>query len=325
MSRKRTPLPKEPTSTLYVVASACAAAAVLGLTIFLLVRGIQWQRALSDLRAEPGIEVLSVERSGFFKKRLRGLRDPLAPPVEAFLRRHQIGPHAAELVFAEYHSLNTPYAEEREAESLARTEAWRDTLAETVAQFARELSEQRQADLETFTRLLLETRFPDAMAAVALEWEEGACHPVGELYAPLYEPFVAGAPECFAEGEMRFDRLVNLTVARTSALRAEIESADLLATDLDGGLVHFERVLRLLADYDEVCDLSDLPRPRIHLRVVAGAPGGEPPEALVRLRRLIAARAWPEPERWGPERSSVADATGEGVSAFLQIEAAESP
>ncbi|MDF1862977.1 MAG: hypothetical protein P1U87_22360, partial [Verrucomicrobiales bacterium] len=69
---------EESKSTLYVVTSACLAAIVLGFTVFLLIRGFQWRGALAELRTEPGIEILSVERVGFFKKRLRGLRDPLA-------------------------------------------------------------------------------------------------------------------------------------------------------------------------------------------------------------------------------------------------------
>lgn len=99
-----------PRSTLYVLGASIMAALTLGLTFFLLVRGFQWRGALADLRAEPGIEILSVERAGFFKKRLLGLRDPLAPPADDFLRKHNLGPRAAELVLTEYHSLNTAYA-----------------------------------------------------------------------------------------------------------------------------------------------------------------------------------------------------------------------
>ena len=105
---------KEPKSTLYVAGSACLAAAILGLTLFLLVRGFQWRGALADLRAEPGIDILSVERVGFFKKRLLGLRDPLAPTAESILQKHDIGPHSSEVVLTEYHSLNTVYTIERE-------------------------------------------------------------------------------------------------------------------------------------------------------------------------------------------------------------------
>jgi hypothetical protein len=65
-------LPREkvpgPRSTLYIFGSAVMAALVLGITLFLLVRGFQWRGALADLRAEPGIEILSIERVGFFKR-----------------------------------------------------------------------------------------------------------------------------------------------------------------------------------------------------------------------------------------------------------------
>ena len=101
---------REPKSTLYVLVSATVAAIILGMTIFLLVRGFQWRAALADLRAEPGIEILSVERLGFFKKRLLGLRDPLAQTAESILRKNNISPHTAEVILTEYHSLKTPYA-----------------------------------------------------------------------------------------------------------------------------------------------------------------------------------------------------------------------
>jgi len=341
MSQRRVPLPKEPASTLYVVFSATIAAAVLGLAIFLFVRGVQWQRALADLRAEPGIEILSVERAGFFKKRLRGLRDPLAPAAEPILRRHQIGPHAVDLLLAEYHSLNTPYALQREAEIEARTEGLRDSLVAAVADFTGRILEQRQADLEAFTRLVLETRFPEAMESVSLEWQEGDCFPTGELYAPLYLPFVAGAPQCLAEGEMRFERLVNLTESRTSSLRAEIESSDLLTQDLDGRFVHLERALRLLDDYDAVCERSEIGLPRVFLEfsvpsggrlaeeragVGAGVEGDTASVASVeRLKRELSLRPGPGPERWLPERWIAASEGGASTTAHLKLVPAAAP
>jgi hypothetical protein len=279
----------EPRSTAYVLCSAAMAALILGLTIFLLVRGFQWRGALAALRAEPGIEILSVERTGFFGKRLRGLRDPLAPPAEGILLRHNIGPRSAELVLAEYHSLNTPYARQREEAEAARLESLREVVLTAVGEFAEAAAKKREEDLEKITRMLFETRFPEAMKTVELEWREGAWYAKGELYAPEREVFVAEAPACVVEGELDFGGLVDLTEERTSTLRRQIESPDLLSVDLDERPVHLERMVRLVRDYDEVCERSRLPRPDLRLELAAS----DPPSALPALAALKAVLAAP--------------------------------
>ena len=129
---------RESRSTLYVLGSATMAAMVLGLTFFLLVRGFQWRAALAALRAEPGIEILSVERVGFFKKRLLGLRDPLAPTAESILTKHNIGHHTAEVILTEFHSLNTPYATKREEAEAARFDELRTAVARHDERYYRE-------------------------------------------------------------------------------------------------------------------------------------------------------------------------------------------
>ncbi len=252
-------------STLYIVCSAGVAAIILGLTLFLLIRGFQWRGALADLRAEPGIEILSVERVGFFKKRLLGLRDPLAPTAESYLRKHHIGDHAADVVLTEYHSLNTPYALQRDDAQADEVKTIRDELVQTVGQFAEELKKKREADLEKITQMLFEARFPEAMKTVEIEWRDGAWHVAGELYAPDREVFVAESSPYIVEGELDFSGLVNLTETKTKALRQDIETTNLLETDLDGTLVHLERVRRLVLDLDEVCERSGLPLPALQL------------------------------------------------------------
>ncbi|MEX2580574.1 MAG: hypothetical protein WD342_16060 [Verrucomicrobiales bacterium] len=261
-----------PKSTRYVLGASTLAALTLGLTFFLLVRGFQWRGALADLRAEPGIEILSVERSGFFKKRLFGLRDPLAPSADYFLRKHNIGPRAAELVLTEYHSLNTAYAREREANRNAEIAELRDSVVEAVADFAEAMTAKREEDLEKITRMLFEARFPEAMESVDLEWNDGRWLVKGELYAPSHEQFVEAAPDTVVDGELDLSHLVNLTDSRTSSLRKEIESADLFTVDLDGNPVHLDRVKRLVATYDEVCGHSDLPLPRVRLEATVPEP-----------------------------------------------------
>ncbi len=272
VSAKSRKPPREPHSALYVLGSATLSALVLGFTLFLLVRGFQWRAALTALRAEPGIEILSVERVGFFKKRLLGLRDPLAPTAESILRAHNIGPHSAEVVLTEYHSLNTPYARMREESEAAKFEGLRDSVLKAVGEFADATTRRREEDLEKITQMLFETRFPEAMKTVDLEWKEGAWHVRGELYAPQREAFVKEAPAYIIEGKLDFAHLVDLTASRFSILRQQIESPDLLAVDLDDQPVHLERMVRLVKDYDEVCTRSGVSLPQLRFELVASDP-----------------------------------------------------
>lgn len=263
---------REPRSGLYVLGSAALAAAILGLTFFLLVRGLQWRGALAALRAEPGIEILGIERAGFFKRRLHGLRDPLAPTAESILAKHQLGPRSVEVALTEYHSLNTPYAKKRDEAEAARLSAWRDSMLDAIGRFADSAAKTRQADLEKITRMLFEARFPEAMKTVEIEWRDGVWFAEGELYAPDRERFVAAAPSCLVEGEFDHSGLVDLTASRTAILRERIESPDLFAVDLDAEPVHLQRMVRLVSDYDEVCERSHLPPPRLRLELAAAAP-----------------------------------------------------
>lgn len=265
MTEQEQPADSAKLSTRYIAFSACLAAVILGFTLFLLIRGFQWRGALADLRAEPGIEILSVERVGFFKKRLRGLRDPLAPTAESYLTKHNIGGHSYDIILAEYHSLNTPYAAERNADRLAEVKTIRDELIKTVGSFAEEMKAAREEDLEKITQMLFEARFPEAMKTVELEWKDGGWYVSGELYAPDLEVFLAESPQYIVEGTVDYSKLINLTETRTKALRQDIETTNLLETDLDGTLVHLERIRRLVLDLDEVCERSDLPLPSLQL------------------------------------------------------------
>ncbi|MEM6279955.1 MAG: hypothetical protein AAF733_10785 [Verrucomicrobiota bacterium] len=265
MTEAKQPARKRQSSTLYIISSATVAALILGLALFLFIRGFQWRAALADFRAEPGIEILSVERVGFFKKRLRGLRDPLAPTAESYLRKHHIGEHAAEVILTEFHSLNTPYALQREEERATEIKDIRDELIATVGAFAEELKLQREEDMEKFTRMLFEARFPEEMKTVEIRWQDSHWVVEGELYSPERIAFIEESPDYVIEGELDFSGLVNLTETKMQSLRSDIESTNLLVEDLDGNLVHLERVRRLLLDFDSVCKRSEEPLPTLQL------------------------------------------------------------
>ncbi len=210
---------REPRSTLYVLGSATLAALILGLTFFLLVRGFQWRAALAALRAEPGIEILSVERTGFFRKAPSRLRDPLAPTAESILLKHNIGPHSVEIILTEYHSLNTPYAKQREEAGAAKFDALRDSVLKAVGEFADAATKKREEDLEKITRMLFEARFPEAMKTVDLEWGTAPGMRAESFTPRSGEVFVRDSPACIVEGNLDFAGLVDLTAERTSTLR----------------------------------------------------------------------------------------------------------
>lgn len=308
---------REPRSTPQVLAAAFLSALVIAFTIFLLIRGFQWRGALADLRAEPGIEILSVERSGFFKKRLLGLRDPLAPTAESILIKHNIGPRSAEVVLTEHHSLNTPYAKLREEADKARIEEVRETVLTAVGEFAAAAAKKREEDLEKITQMVFEARFPEAMKTVDLKWSGGAWYAKGELYAPQREIFVKESPAYIVEGGLDFDQLVDLTAARTSDLRQQIESPDLFAADLDKQPVHLARMIRLVKDYDEVCERSGLGLPRLQLELVAADPGPAM-ERFSSIRRTLTAPGQIKAERFLPDLVS-ADTPGAPARAVLKL------
>jgi hypothetical protein len=293
------------------------AALLIGFTIFMLVRGFQWRAALADLRAEPGIEVLSVERLGFFKKRLLGLRDPLAPTAESILRKNNIGPHTAEVVLTEYHSLNTPYALEREATEKARFDELRQSVLAAVGEFAATTTAKREADLERITQMLFQARFPEPMKTVDLEWKEGNWYAKGELYAPVHETFVKESPAYIVEGELKFDHLVNLTESRTSAIRADLDATDLFTVDLDGAYVHIDRMRRLAADYDIVCRESGLPKPRFQLEILTADLAGAVHQ-IAAVKKGLTSPGGIAGDRFLPDLAKELPA-GETAKAFLRL------
>lgn len=255
----------EPKSNTYVIASACIAAIILGLTMFLLVRAFQWRAGLAALRAEPGIEILSIKRAGFFKKQLFGLKDPLAPTAESILEKHNIGPHRAIITLTEYHSLNTPYARQREEKRESEFRELKETLMTAVGDFASTLTEQRETDIEKITQMLFDAKFPEEMKTVEIRREDGNWIVEGELYKPILDDFMKEAPGYLVDGELISENLGNRTESRLSSLREEIHATDLSKRNLDGELVNVERIQRLIRDFDKVCDASLLPLPRIRL------------------------------------------------------------
>ncbi|HRQ90911.1 MAG TPA: hypothetical protein PLA50_19130, partial [Bacteroidia bacterium] len=128
-------------------------------------------------------------------------------------------------------------------------------------------------------------------------------------YAPEREAFVAEAPAYVVDGVLDFSGLVDLTATRTSVLREEIESPDLLSVDLDDQPVHLERMVRLVRDYDEVCERSGLPKPRLQLELTAPDPAAEKPRFSAIKSSLLGSDRLPA-ERFLADLAQRDDAAG---------------
>ncbi|MEM7697863.1 MAG: hypothetical protein AAF236_05605 [Verrucomicrobiota bacterium] len=256
-----------PGSVLRISVLGCLAAFILGWALFSGIRDYQWRSAINELRSEPGIEITGVERAGLFKKRVFGLRDPLAPQAADILAKHSIGASSVDLFLAEYHSLNTPYATERAAEENERYEGFIKEVTEAIGDYSREVREQREGDLERLQELLLEKVVPGSRENVQLQWNRDHFEAVGALYQPTLEKYRESATSLAVRGTIDTSGLIDLTSAGTSELRQLIESPNLLETDSRGEFVHLDRVARLIRDYDKLVNDANIQAPSFSILV----------------------------------------------------------
>lgn len=249
-------------------------ALVLGVGIFLLIRGVQWRAALSDLRAEPGIQVMTVRSIGPLQKQVIGLRDPLAPNPHKILQRHNIAPGRVDFQLAEYHSLNTPYGRKRQEEQERDLLELRGKVIEVAGTLSEENRKLREDELGRISQILLEMRFPEAMKKLNLQYDDGVWHADGQLLANEYEDFKAIAPKYILNGAVDLDNIGNYTQAKSEALIAGIQSANLLDLDYAGEPAHVPRLARLIREYDALCVKSGTSPGRIKLVLESNDPDG---------------------------------------------------
>ena len=308
---------KQPKSTPYILGSAFLSALMIGATVVFLLHGYQWKRALDDLHAEPGVEIIRVEKIGILKRRLIGFKDPLAPPIDNILREHGIPEHMIDISLAEYHSLNTPYAVHREENAAKTSEELQAELLSAVEDFTTEISRKRDADIDRVTRILFDSKFPEAMETIDLKRDGKKWKVNGELYSPQLEEFVEEAPRYLVDGTIDFEELIDLTYQRTSELENDVSSYNLLISDLDDEFVHTDRMIRLARQYDEVCDKSGIPRPKYRFEIHAVNP--EHLEARIRQLRLQLTTAdGLNASRFAPE-AFIYEYSDEGPSVFLKL------
>lgn len=291
---------RRPASLLRVVLAAVATALVFGFALFFAIDEARWRSALAELRAEPGIEVFAVERTGLQRRRLLGLRDPLAPDPGEILARHRIPAEAVELHLVPHSSLGTPYAEQRAEEDRDHIENLHETLTRLVADLADKLEKQSDEDFEKLSKLVIEARFPEEASALDIRFRRGVWTVKGDLSEPSHTEFTAHLPDLLVRGRLDLAGLTNRTEEKTAAIREIVEGIDLFQEDFEGRLVHRDRLARLLVDYDDLCRAAGRPLPRFRIQIPAkrkehlAAP-------LEQLKRHLADEAGIEPERFLPE------------------------
>ena len=252
--------------------TAIIAALILSLLAFFLIRGFQWRGAMADFRAEPGIQIFSVRPVGILKRRVTGLRDPLSPNPRDILRNHNIDPALIDFQLAEYHSLNTPYGQQRTVEEEKELEQFRNMLVEVVGTLSEENRRLRENELGRISQILLEMRFPEEMKKLDLRYEDGVWFANGELLSNESEEFKALAPKYILNGVVDFENIGDFTQAKTAALKIGIESYNLLDKTLDGEWAHLSRIARLVRDYDALCLKSGISSGNIEMILRANDP-----------------------------------------------------
>ncbi len=298
-----------------VVAVSCAL--VLALGAFFLIRGLQWRAALADLKADPGIQVMGGQSVGLLKKRVFGLRDPLAPQPAEVLKKHNISPGLVELELAEYHSLNTPFGRQREEEEQRRIEELREQFVAVVGTLSEEYREKRKNDLARISQLLLELRYPEAMRQLQLEAEDGVWYARGQLELQEYEEFKVGAQKYILDGTLDFANLGNATESRLTSLVAGIAGYNLLERDFDGNYPHVARIARLIRDYDDLCERAGIPEKKLRMVLETRNPDEMRPVASKIAQQLMRQASIAE-SRIIPEVSLVAGNSQERLSIELE-------
>ena len=75
-----------------------------------------WNRFEKALRAEPGVAVTQVERTGWWRKRIvAGLRDPLSQPPNSLAKDYEINPERTNFQFRLVQSLEEKFIQSRQA------------------------------------------------------------------------------------------------------------------------------------------------------------------------------------------------------------------
>ena len=259
-------------SPINIVLVSAVAALVLGLAVFAGIQSFQWRGALAEMRAEPGIQIMSVRMIGPLKRQVHGLRDPLAPNPLVILEKHNIAASRVDLKLSEYHSLNTPYGRERERIENEKFQGLRNTLVGVVGNLAEENRQMREEELGRVSQLLLDMRFPEAMKKLQLKYDNGVWHADGKLLENEFVEFKAMAHRYILNGVVDLDNIGNYTEEKLSSLVGGIESTNLLDRGVDGEPVHVARVARLIREYDQLSSSSGIEPGRINLVLLAREP-----------------------------------------------------
>ncbi len=196
--------------------AACVVISVLG--------NIKWNEAMAALRDEAGIEVIDAKNPFFGEKVVAGLRDPKAADPAAILKEAGIDVSNVTVRFAEYHSLNTTFAEERKAENAKRLGDLRMEFVESFGGMVTSVEKVRRRDLETMTKAVFQLRFPEAAKTADIYLDDDEWHLNGNLAEPLYSEVLAELPKLILTGEVNSDNLANSSEARLAKVREDINA-----------------------------------------------------------------------------------------------------
>ena len=200
------------------------------------------------------------------------MRDPLAANPHRILQKHNISPNRVDFQLAEYHSLNTPYARQREEQKAREMAELRGKVIKVVGTLSEENRRLREDELGKISQLLLEMRFPEAMKKLNLQYNDEVWYADGELLANEYEDFKAQAHKYILNGKVDFDKIGNYTQAKSQALIDGIEKPNLLDKDYSGEPAHVQRLARLIREFDALCAESGLAKRRIRLIIESNEP-----------------------------------------------------
>ncbi len=232
------------------------AALVLGSVVIGVIQGIKWRNALAAMRAEPGVEVVSVRQAGLFKKHILGLRDPLSKSPMAILEENGISARQVDLQMTEYHSLNTQFGRMREEGEAKQLRTFRQQMIGVAGQLSEEHRRQMDEELGKISSLLLEMRFPEAMRRLDLKYSDGIWYADGELPEDQFLDFKKEVHRFILNGDIDFNRLNNFTDAKLGSISAALYKLNLLDRDLNDNFVNLEQAAELIAEHDKHSEQS---------------------------------------------------------------------
>ncbi|MBK1833122.1 hypothetical protein [Roseibacillus ishigakijimensis] len=287
----------------------------------------RWDHYESSLRAEPGLAVTAVERTGWWRQRLvRGVRDPLAADPAALAEKEGLNLTRIRFDFDSFTSAEEPFVTRREATLQEWRRDWQADLAELKRELAssQEAQEEARRLSERKSKALLESLWQD-IPALESRLTEGTLFLAGDLTAaelalverriiPLQEGWTIDTTGLGNRTQVRMDELVD-----------QIEGSTIRYV---GGTLENEDVRHFEAKLAQIVELSELMAAGLQeltIQLTAHPLIGEnrEPNRLVEEKRLQHVEARLREEGWnhGEVEASLSEdlsQAGEGISVRIE-------